>query len=88
MEKHEKTESDHGKEPKTHLVEVTVDRHHKKVAAGPYRVSVFKHEVGVPPEKEIDQIIKGKITPLKDNDNIVIAGGERFISHERTGAAS
>jgi hypothetical protein len=77
-----------GKGPKPRLVEVIVDRRPTKVQAGPYRVSVFKAEVGVPPEKALDQIIKGTITPLDDNDTIVIAGGEKFISHERTGAAS
>lgn len=79
---------DPGERPHTHLVEVTVDRKKMKVQAGPYRVSVFKHEVGVPAEKELDQIIKGVINPLDDNATVVIAGGEVFISHERTGAAS
>jgi hypothetical protein len=76
------------KAPEPHLVEVIVDKHPRKVAAGPYRVSVFKSAVGVGPEKELDQIIKGVITPLDDNATIVIAAGEKFISHERTGAAS
>ena len=74
--------------PTPHLVVVSVDRQKKKVQAGPYRVATFKHEVGVPPEKELDQIINGVIKPLDDNSTIVIAGGEVFISHERTGAAS
>jgi hypothetical protein len=88
MEKQQTPIDESDKRPKPHLVEVTVDRHPKRVEAGPYRVSVFKHQVGVPPEKELDQIIKGIITPLDDNATIVIAGGEKFISHERTGAAS
>lgn len=88
MDKEKAPKSEHNKHPHPHLVEVVVDHHPKKVHAGPYRVSVFKHEVGVPPEKELDQIIKGVITPLDDNATIVIAGGEKFISHERTGAAS
>jgi len=74
--------------PHQHLVVVTVDKQKKKVEAGPYRVSVFKHAVGVPPEKELDQIIHGVIKPLDDNATIIIAGDEIFISHERTGAAS
>jgi hypothetical protein len=86
-EKHVEQADKQGR-PHTHLVEVTVDRKKKKVQAGPYRVSVFKHEVGVPPEKELDQIVKGVIKPLDDNATIVIAGGEVFVSHERTGAAS
>jgi len=77
-----------GKGPSTSVVEVTVDKMKKKVHAGPYRVSVFKHYVGVPPEKELDQIIKGVIKPLDDDATIVVAGGEVFVSHERTGAAS
>lgn len=76
------------KHPVNHLVEVMVDGHKKSVEAGPYRISVFKHTVGVPPEKELDQIIKGIIKPLDDNATINIAGHEVFISHERTGAAS
>ena len=88
MEKQSEIVGSGDKKPEPHLVEVIVDRHPKKIQAGPYRVSVFKHEVGVPAEKEIDQIIKGVITPLDDNSTIVIAGGEKFVSHERTGAAS
>ena len=88
MEKHKEINEGAEKGPHTHLVEVIVDNHPKKVQAGPYHVSVFKHDVGVPAEKELDQIIKGQITPLDDNATIVIAGGEKFISHERTGAAS
>ncbi len=74
--------------PTAHLVEVLVDRERKMVQAGPYRVSVFKHDVGVPPEKELDQIVDGVIKPLNDDETIVITGGEVFISHERKGRAS
>ena len=88
MEKDKQTPTGPEKGPHPHLVEVIVDNHPKKVQAGPYRVSVFKHDVGVPAEKELDQIIKGQIKPLDDNATIIIAGGEKFISHERTGATS
>jgi hypothetical protein len=76
------------KRPVNHLVEVLVDGKKKLVETGPYRVSVFKHTVGVPPEKELDQVIHGIIKPLDDNATINITGNEVFISHERTGAAS
>ena len=88
MEKQQDKATEAEKGPSTHLVEVTVDHKQKKLQAGPYRVSVFKHEVGVPSEKELDQIIHGVITPLDDEATIIIAGGEVFVSHERTGAAS
>lgn len=88
MENVAKSGTNAGKHPHEHLVHVTVDGAKKSVAAGPYRVSVFKHTVGVPSEKELDQIIKGVIKPLDDDATIVIAGHEIFVSHERTGAAS
>jgi hypothetical protein len=88
MDKNGEIETHRREQPHPHLVEVTVDRIVKKVHAGPYRVSVFKHDVGVPPEKELDQIIHGIITPLNDEATIVIAGGEVFISHERSGRSS
>lgn len=91
MQENKGEHPDEGRKPPgehKHKVVVIVDRQEHKVEAGPYRVSVFKGEVGVPPEKELDQIIKGVITPLDDNATIVIAGGEVFISHERSGAAS
>jgi len=88
MENVRESDTQKEKRPDTHLVVVRVDGQKKNVTAGPYRVSVFKHTVGVPPEKELDQIIKGVITPLNDDATIVIAGHETFISHERTGAAS
>jgi hypothetical protein len=88
MENVAKSDAGPDKHPANHLVEVTVDKQKKKVEAGPYRVSVFKHTAGVPPEKELDQIIHGVIKPLGDDAPIIIAGGEIFVSHERTGAAS
>jgi hypothetical protein len=88
MENVGKSDTGPDKHPANHLVEVTVDKQKKKVEAGPYRVSVFKHTVGVPPEKELDQIIHKVIKPLDDNATIIIAGEEVFVSHERTGAAS
>jgi hypothetical protein len=88
MEKHHEKDPEIEKGPHAKKVEVTVDRKKKKVDSGPYRVSVFKHEVDVPPEKELDQIVNGHIKPLNDNETIVIAGGEVFVSHERSGAAS
>jgi hypothetical protein len=88
MDQEKNTQPESAKGPHPLLAEVIVDKVPRKVQAGPYRVSVFKNAVGVPAEKELDQIIKGVITPLDDNATIVIAAGEKFISHERTGAAS
>jgi hypothetical protein len=71
-----------------HKVTVTVDSHKKKVPPGSYVVSAFKEAVHVDLAKELDQVVDGVLKPLDDTAMIVIAGGETFISHERTGGAS
>jgi len=77
---------DHRKHP--HKVQVTVDNHKHEVLPGSYIVSAFKAAVHVNPSKELDQIVDGVLKPLADDATIVIAGGETFVSHERTGGAS
>jgi hypothetical protein len=43
---------------------------------------------GVPPAKELEQIVNGVLTPLADNASVEICGGEVFISHARRGGSS
>ncbi len=74
--------------PEPRKVAVTVDNERKKVWPGTYIVSQFKKKVGVPAEKELDQVINGVLTLLDDKQKITIAGGEVFVSHPRTGQAS
>lgn len=69
-------------------VEVTVDNTVKTVHRGHYTVAAFKQAVGVDPSKELDEIVNGEIRPLDDNSSLVIRGGERFISHARSGGSS
>lgn len=71
-----------------HPVTVVVDGKKHDIRSGNYVVSDFKRLVGVPPAKELDEVIHGKLTPLADGDTIKIEGHEVFISHERTGGAS
>jgi hypothetical protein len=71
-----------------HHVTVVVDGKKHQVHAGKYIVAEFKRLVGVPPAKELDEVIDGKLTPLADDATIKIKGHEVFISHERTGGAS
>jgi hypothetical protein len=70
------------------LVHVTIDGDSKRIPAGNYRVDQLKTALGVPPEKELDQIVDGTIKPLEDNAFIKISGEERFISHVRSGGSS
>jgi hypothetical protein len=69
-------------------VKVEVDNHTKKVAPGTYVVSAFKELVGVPADKDLDQVINGTLTTLDDGASISIQGGEVFFSHVRRGGSS
>lgn len=70
------------------FVHVTVDKKDHEVRPGRRLVSEFKHEVGVPPEKALEQVVHGQLTPLNDTDTIDIKGGEVFVSHARQGGSS
>lgn len=82
------TKPDHDNSQGKDFVIVSVDNEKKSVHRGAHVVSEFKKLVGVDESKDLDQIIDGQITPLKDADKIVIKGGEVFISHVRSGASS
>ena len=71
-----------------HEVRVVVDGEKFKVVPKTYIVSDFKLIVGVPPQKELDQIIHGKLDPLADDASITIEGHEHFASHEKCGSSS
>ncbi|MFA5168254.1 MAG: hypothetical protein WC530_06975 [Candidatus Omnitrophota bacterium] len=70
------------------VVTVMVDNAPKSVHRGHYIVSEFKTAVGVDSSRDLDEIVKGQIKPLQDADNLVIKGGEVFISHVKSGASS
>ena len=90
MEKEKTSKSEHDKHPHPHLVEVIVDRHPKKSAGrSESRFCVQARGRGPRPKRNSIRLSKALITPLDDNATIVIAGGERFDSHEaQRGAAS
>jgi len=69
-------------------VKVDVDNHPHHVLPGTYLVSDFKVLVGVPAEKDLDQVINGNLTTLSDTDQLTISGGEVFFSHVRRGGSS
>jgi hypothetical protein len=60
----------------------------QSVHRGSYSVSDLKTELGVDQVLVIDQIVDGSFIELKDDDRIVIKGGEVFISHARDGGSS
>jgi hypothetical protein len=71
-----------------HEVAVKVDGHRKEVPPGTYIVSQFKTLVGVDPSRDLDEVIGGHFKPLKDDQQLIIKGGEVFVSHVRHGGSS
>ncbi len=69
-------------------VQVTVDSQPKAVHRGSYVVSDFKTKVDLDQSRVLDEIIDNQLTELKDDQRIVIKGGEVFISHVRVGGSS
>lgn len=69
-------------------VEVKVDGKAHEVRRGGWIVRDFKIKVHVPPDYDLDQIVDGKLTPLADDQEILIEGCEVFVSHVRQGGSS
>lgn len=62
-------------------VEIPIER-------GKYSVVEIKNVGNVPISHELEELIKGKLTPLEDNAIILIKGNEKFFSHVRDGVSS
>jgi len=81
----EEARSDHEHE---HEVTITIDNKTYKVRAGRTAVAELKQIAGIPPAYELEEIVDGKLVPLKDDEHVLIKGGERFVGHPRGGASS
>lgn len=81
----EEARSDHEHE---HEVTITIDNKNYKVRAGRTAVAELKQIAGIPPAYELEEIVDGKLVPLKDDEHVLIKGGERFVGHPRGGASS
>lgn len=71
-----------------HLVQVTIDGHHKRIKPGEYLVSTLKEVLGVDVSKALDLVVCGEFVPMEDSARICIEGHEVFVSHVRTGGSS
>lgn len=70
------------------FVSITINDTERSIHRGRQTVVEIKKVGEVPLNHELEQIIKGKITPLDDNGFVVIKGGEIFISHPKDGGSS
>jgi len=69
-------------------VNITIDNKTYKVDRGKISVAELKQLGGIPASYELEEIIDGKLVPLRDDQNVEIKGGEHFVSHPRAGASS
>lgn len=70
------------------LVDIKINDNDRKITRGKHSVSEIKNLDNVPLEHELEQLIEGKLTPLADDDSVIIKGGECFYSHKRDGSSS
>ena len=73
---------------KKRLVTISIDRKKYEIDPGETSVTEIKTIGGVNPNYELEQVIDGKLTPLPDNGNVCIKGGEEFFSHAKDGSSS
>lgn len=90
MEKTNDKCHEHGHKDHTHQreVHITVDGQPKEVTGGEYLVSKFKALIGVPPDYELEHVIKGVFHPLADTAKICVENHEVFVGHVRQGGSS
>ena len=74
--------------PPDHKVKITIDGNPYEVKRGQHSVSQLKAIGHVPADYELEEIIDGKLDPLKDDATVHIKGGEEFVSHPKGGKSS
>jgi len=74
--------------PPHHKVEISIDGNPYKVKRGKHTVAQLKEIGHVPAEYVLEELVEGKLDPLKDNATVHIKGGEVFISHVKDGTSS
>jgi predicted Rdx family selenoprotein len=69
-------------------VTITIDNQGYTVHRGNISVSDLKATAGISAAYELEEIVNGTLTPLRDDGHVVLKGGERFVGHPRAGASS
>jgi hypothetical protein len=70
------------------LVGIEINDVSYKVKRGKYTVAEIKKIGNLPLEYELEEVIQGKLTPLKDDATVLIKGCEIFFGHVRDGSSS
>lgn len=71
-----------------HLVEIHVNNVPYSISRGKHTVADIKKLANVPAGHELEEVIDGKLTPLKDDASVLIKGCEQFFSHVRDGSSA
>jgi Multiubiquitin len=69
------------------LVSIFINYKEYKIKRGKYSIQELKKVGGIQQRDELEELINGKLVPLKD-DSILIKGGEQFFSHVPDGSSS
>lgn len=76
----------HHTEPQT--VQIHIDDKPYEVKIGEHSVAELKSIGNISNSKELAQVINGILTPLKNDDPVIIKGGESFFSHVPDGQSA
>lgn len=77
-------ESEHA----ANVVTITINDVSKPIHRGNQTVEALKKLGGIPLADELEQLIKGKLTPLADDGRVPIKGEEIFVSHPKDSGSS
>lgn len=69
-------------------VSIFIDDKEYKIPRGKYSVAEIKVVGNITGSKELDEVIDGQLTSLKNDSVILIKGGEIFFSHVPDGVSS
>jgi len=70
------------------VVTITINDVPRSIHRGRQTVSDLKTLGEVPQADELEQLIKGKLTPLTDDGAVTIKGEEVFVSHPKDSGSS
>lgn len=77
-----------GRPPGGTLITITLDGQERQLQEGVYKVHELKVMYGVPPDYELDEVVRGEFKHLNDERSIHLKGGEVLVSHVRQGSSS
>ncbi len=69
-------------------VTITVNNMPKLIHRGHRTVAEIKAVGGVPQADDLEQVVDGKLVPLRDDGAVTIKGREVFVSHPKDSASA